>query len=171
MIDLLLYGLLGLAAAAILFNLTSRIFGSRDNLGIKGKLIWVDKGKSTKPFFNKVFEILGKPDLMYRIRGGVLAVEYKSRRGPVFKSDVVQAKCAALAARGDGYQVIQILVRTATIEQYIDLPKSDKALLDDIKEYVDLTRQAKAGARMRASPNFGKCRGCAFKYECRHAQR
>ena len=97
MIDILLYGLLGLAAAALLYNFIRRIAGSRSGLGIEGKLIWMDKGRSTKPFFNQVFEVLGKPDLMYRVRGGVLAVEYKSRRGPVFKSDVVQAKCAALA--------------------------------------------------------------------------
>ena len=99
MIDILLYGLLGLAAAALLYNFIRRIARSRSDLGIEGKLIWMDKGRSTKPFFNQVFEVLGKPDLMYRVRGGVLAVEYKSRRGPVFKSDVVQAKCAALAAR------------------------------------------------------------------------
>ena len=107
MIDILLYGLLGLAAAALLYNFIRRIARSRSDLGIEGKLIWMDKGRSTKPFFNQVFEVLGKPDLMYRVRGGVLAVEYKSRRGPVFKSDVVQAKCAALAARGNGCSLRQ----------------------------------------------------------------
>lgn len=171
MIDILLYGLLGFTAAALLYNFIRRIARSRSDLGIEGKLIWMDKGRSTKPFFNQVFEVLGKPDLMYRVRGGVLAVEYKSRRGPVFKSDVVQAKCAALAARGNGYQVTRLLVKTATSEQYIELPRADKTLFNEIKEYVILTRQAKAGVKMKAWPNVGKCRGCAFKYDCVHAQK
>ena len=171
MLDLLFYALLGIAGVTLLYNFFRWIFKPRNNLGIDGKLIWVDKGRSTKPFFNAIFEVLGKPDLMYRIPGGVLAVEYKSRRGPIFKSDVVQAKCAALAARGNGYQVIRLLVKTATTEQYIDLPRSDKSLFQDIKEFVVLTRQAKSGAKMQAWPNIGKCRGCAFKFECKHAQR
>ena len=62
MIDILLYGLLGLAAAALLYNFIRRIARSRSDLGIEGKLIWMDKGRSTKPFFNQVFEVLGKPE-------------------------------------------------------------------------------------------------------------
>ena len=109
MIDLLLYSLLALAGISIFINFLRNAFTTKSDLRIKGKLIWVDRGRSTKPFFNRVFEVLGKPDLMYQVFGGVLAVEYKSRKGPVFKSDVVQAKCAALAARGNGYKVIRIL--------------------------------------------------------------
>ncbi|QFT57092.1 PD-(D/E)XK nuclease family protein [Microbulbifer sp. THAF38] len=171
MIDIFLYGLLGLAAAALLYNFLQHIVSTRNSLGIEGKLIWIDKGRSTKPFFNHAFEVLGKPDLMYRIRGGILAVEYKSRRGPVFKSDVVQAKCAALAARGNGYQVTQLLVKTSTTEQYIELPGTDRALFEEIKKYVILTRQAKAGVRMKPWPNVGKCRGCAYKSSCQHVMR
>ncbi|WP_444928349.1 PD-(D/E)XK nuclease family protein (plasmid) [Microbulbifer sp. TRSA002] len=114
---------------------------------------------------------MGKPDLMYRIRGGILAVEYKSRRGPVFTSDVVQAKCAALAARRNGYQVTQLLVKTSSTEKYIELPRTDRALFEEIKKYVILTRQAKAGVRMNPWPNAGKCRGCAYKFSCQHVMR
>lgn len=171
MIDFLLYGLLVLAGFLIFFHFIRNIFSTKNGLDIDGKLIWVDKGRSTKPFFNNVFEVLGKPDLMYRVFGGVLAVEYKSRNGPIFNSDVVQAKCAALAARAHGYKVIRILLKTATVEQYIDLPKSDRALYNEIKDYVTLTRQAKSGKKMSAWPNLRKCRCCAFKYECRYAER
>ena len=170
MIDLLLYGLLALTGILIVINFLKNIFTTKDSLSIEGKLIWIDRGRSTKPFFNKAFEVLGKPDLMYRVLGGVLAVEYKSRKGPVFKSDMVQAKCAALAARGSGYRVIRILLKTATIEQYIDLPKNDKALFNEIKAFVTLTRQAKSGGKMSAWPNVGKCRGCAYKHECNYAK-
>lgn len=170
MIDHLLLALLAIAGIAISINFLSKRF-RKNNLGIDGKLIWVDKDRHTKPFFNKVFEVLGKPDLMYRISGGVLAVEFKSRRGRIFDSDVVQAKCAALAARGEGYKVIRILVKTSTTERYYTLPKNDKALFDEVKNHVILTRQAKAGSKMKAKPNQAKCRSCAFKLSCNHAIR
>lgn len=170
MFDPLLYGLLTIAAVALIYLFLSKT-GNTGGLGIEGKLIWVDRGRSTKPFFNREFEVSGKPDLMYRTREGVLAVEYKSRRGPVFESDIVQAKCAGLAARSNGYPVTQLLVKTATVDEYIDLPSNDNALFDEIKEYVILSRQAKSGVRMQPKPNVGKCRGCAFKYDCSHAKK
>lgn len=167
MIDFLFYCLLAIATASLIHNIAQRIIATRNNFGVNGKLIWMDKGKATKPFFNKKFEVLGKPDLMYRIRGGVLAVEYKSRRGPIFKSDIVQAKCAALAARGDGYQITQILVKTETVEQYIELPHNDNALFHEIKDLVNLTREAKKGFTMTATSNIKKCHSCAFTQECK----
>ena len=171
MIDLLLYFLLGLAGITIALNFLRQIFKRKNNLGIEGKLIWVDKGRGTKPFFNRAYEVLGKPDLMYHVRDGVLAVEYKSRQGQVYESDVVQAKCAALAARGDNYKVVRILVKTATQEKYINLPRSDKELFQEIKSYVTLTRKSKNGIKMKAWPNQAKCKSCAYKNQCDYAHR
>jgi len=169
MIDVLPYLLLGLVILVVVFKFLVKVFGRTNKLGIQGKLIWVDKGTHVKPFFNSAFEVLGKPDLMYQIPDGVLAVEYKSRQGPVFESDIVQAKCAALAARGGGYKVVKVLVKTATTEEYLALPKGDKALFAEIKGYVDIARRAKVGAEMEARPDSGKCRGCAFRYGCRYS--
>ena len=169
MIDILLYGLLGLAAAALLYNFIRRIARSRSDLGIEGKLIWMDKGRSTKPFFNQVFEVLGKPDLMYRVRGGVLAVEYKSRNGPVFDSDVTQAFCAALAARGEGYRVTQVLIKTSAVQKMFKLPTSDKALFDRIQPAVFNARQAKFGYAVPSRPEIKKCRSCGFRGDCEHS--
>lgn len=143
--------------------------GKRKSIGISGKLIWVDKGRKTKPFFSQQYRIVGKPDLMYQRWNGVLSVEYKSRRGPVFNSDVVQAKCAALAARGSGIKVKQILIKTDSVEKYIDLPKGDKELHRDIRLYIETARTAKSGAKMEASPSANKCRSCAYKNACKNA--
>jgi CRISPR/Cas system-associated exonuclease Cas4 (RecB family) len=151
-----------------------RIFngrGSSKGIGVDGKLVWIDKGKSTKPFFNNSFAVLGKPDLLYRIPGGILAVEFKGRHGPVFDSDVVQAKAAALAARGSGYRVVRLLLKTMTTEQYLELPKRDDDLYADIAEFVSYTRVAKAGNPVPARPGARKCAGCAFKNSCQHSAR
>ncbi len=144
-------------------------FRPRNKLGIDGSLIWTDTGKTTEPFFNHNFKVFGKPDLMYKIRSGVLAVEYKSRKGRIYTSDIVQAKSAALAARGSGYHVTKILVRTKTKENYFDLPRNDLALYKEIEVSANHAREAKTGKSMNASPSHFKCRACAYRMKCQFA--
>ncbi len=137
-----------------------------DALGIDGRLIWVDDGRRTKPFFNARYKVFGKPDLLYRVNGGVLAVEYKSRNGPIFESDIVQAKCAALSARGGQYKVSRILVKTGQAEKYITLPRSDHALYREIESATILARKAKNGEAVPCLPAPRKCRSCAYRNNC-----
>lgn len=171
MIDQLLYLLLGAAGLTVAFYSIDRLFSKKDKLGIDGKLVWTDEGRKTKPFFNNVYDVFGKPDLMYKIKGGILAVEYKSRKGNIYESDIVQTKCAALAARENGYKVIKFLVITATRRQYFDLPRSDKALYKEIEPYVVYTRQSKTGYKLPATPGRFKCKCCAFNYKCKYVQK
>jgi len=140
-----------------------------DELSIEGDLIWIDNGSHTKPFFNGVFKVFGKPDALYRTRTGVVAVEYKSRNGPVFDSDITQAFCAALAARGDGYRVTQVLIKTSAVQKMFKLPPSDKALFDLIQPAVAHARQAKYGHAVPSRPEFKKCRSCGFRGNCEHS--
>lgn len=140
-----------------------------DELGIEGDLIWIDDGRHTKPFFNGAFKVFGKPDALYRTRAGVVAVEYKSRNGPVFDSDVTQAFCAALAARGEGYRVTQVLIKTSAVQKSFKLPTSDKALFDRIQPAVFNARQAKFGYAVPSRPEIKKCRGCGFRGDCDHS--
>lgn len=140
--------------------------GTKNDLGIDGKLIWVDEGRGTKPFFNPEFRVFGKPDLIYQVRGGLIAVEYKSRHGPIFDSDVIQALCAALAARGEGLKVTEVLVKTAAVHKKLVLPRSDKELFAWIKDAVALGRLAKQGKPVPSLPGLRKCRACAYKHDC-----
>lgn len=137
-----------------------------DQLGIKGELIWVDRGKDTKPFFNHYYKVLGKPDLMYKVDGGILAVEYKGRKNNIYDSDIVQGLTACLAARGQGYNVSRLLVKTDGSERSIDLPKSDKALYNKVSTQVELVRKAKLGQRLPAQPARFKCDHCAYTEAC-----
>ena len=156
----------GLLFVAIVIVFVWRRHGRADALGIAGRLIWVDDGRKTKPFFNSEYQVFGKPDLMYRVNGGVLAVEYKSRNGQIYESDIVQAKCAALSARGDQYRVTKILVKTAQSEKYIALPRSDRELYKEIQSAVSMARRAKQGQTVPCLPDFRKCRACAYRHNC-----
>lgn len=131
-----------------------------------GELAWVDEGRHIKPFFNHEFKVLGKPDAIYDKGGRITTVEFKSRRGPVFDSDRVQALTAALAARAGGYNVSQAVVRTKTVEHTFELPHDDFALYQVVQPYVEIVRHIKCGGAGEALPAKTKCRACAFKADC-----
>ncbi len=164
----LVFVLLLLALPYLLFR---RFFPreKKQQVGIPGKLIWIDHGEQTKPFFNRRYQLVGKPDFLYQTEQDLLAVEYKSRHGRIYNSDVIQVFCAALAARGSGKAITRCLVKTRTTQRYFDLPDSDKKLFELISLYVEQARQAKHGEKLPATPGKGKCRGCAYNYACQWA--
>lgn len=163
--------LIVLATITVLVIVVAHHYSGSGNkgLGIKGKLVWTDHGRQTRPFFNKTFQVFGKPDLMYRTKDGILAVEFKSRKGRVFSSDTVQAKCASLAARGAGFNVTKVLVKTASDELYVALPRSDAELFQEIEQSVIMARQAKKGLNVPSLPDRRKCYACAYRNACNSA--
>lgn len=137
---------------------------------IKGKLIWVDQGKKTQPFASHPFKIVGKPDFMFKIDEGILAVTYRNRKGNVYNNEIILAKATALAARNEGYQITHILIKTISSDRYFTLPRRDKALHKEIKPYIDLVRKAKQQERMKASPTTKKCDVCIYNTQCASRQ-
>lgn len=144
----------------------------KDNpFNIRGSLVWMDRGRSTKPFYNNVYAVFGKPDYLYKTETGVTAVEFKSRYGAIFQSDIVQSKAAALAARGSGYKVDTVVVKTSSQIKSISLPHSDKELFDQISRFVTIAQNAKIGIAIPGSPSYGKCKGCAYRDRCQYVSR
>ena len=129
------------------------------------KTLWTDEGRDTKPFFNANFSVLGKPDAIIKQGSKVIAVEYKSRRAPVFEANKVQAKVAALAARMT-YAINHIEVRTERQTIQERLPKSQKALFAAVEPFVAHARDIKAGHSAAPKPEPRKCTTCAFNHAC-----
>tara|TARA_R110001592_G_scaffold221139_1_gene475784 strand:- start:5230 stop:5733 length:504 start_codon:yes stop_codon:yes gene_type:complete len=159
------YLLIALLLAIAVFVFV-KLFVDGQRGDISGKLIWTDHGKNTKSFSNHQFRVFGKPDLMYKVQRGVKAVEYKHRNGPIFDADIAQSLAASLAARGEGYQVIEVLIKTQTNEVLIDLRCSDKAIYSKIEKHIQIVRDAKAGKSMTKKPGARKCRSCAYRGSC-----
>lgn len=157
-----------LALYLLLFFSRSQPTSTTDWEKIEGRLIWLDDGPHTKPFFNNSFLVYGKPDMIYQQRSGLLAVEYKNRNGGVYASDIIQAKCASLAARGSGKRITHILIRTNTAERQITLPASDKDLHQSIQQNISLARSAKAGKRVPPTNNKNKCSSCGYRDVCEY---
>ncbi len=161
-----IYVIAGLILLTIIYKIITWNKRNRTNsLDIDGTLIWIDNGQQTKPFFNQKYKIMGKPDLLYKMnKGGILAVEYKHRFKNIYNSDIVQAQCAALAARGDNYSVNAILVKTKNTEKYIELPSIDNELYGIIQKYILSARKAKHGNNLSASPcNYKLQELCIYK--------
>lgn len=131
-----------------------------------GELIWVDESKNTKPFFNKTFKIFGKPDAMYAKGGKVTAVEFKSRKGKIHDSDMWQAMAAALAARGEGYKIKKVRIKTITHSLDIEVPKSESEHYQFLKVCHEAALNAKKGYSSKALPEVNKCAHCAYYSVC-----
>lgn len=163
----MIYWIIGIIIVLVVLWIGLRRRTPRSPLDIEGKLIWVDRGNSTAIFTNDAFYVCGKPDLIYKQKQGTLAVEYKSRSGPVYESDIVQAKVAALATRGSKrYRVDRIMIKTKSTERYVDLPADDSALYQQVERYVETVRMAKRGGMLTASPTVPKCRSCGYRTPC-----
>ncbi len=137
-----------IAAVAILaFYLNSRREGKkttgREELDELGKLVWIDEGVDTKPFFNQEYRVLGKPDAIYSKNGKVTVVEYKSRNGPVLESDVIQGLSACLAVKSAGYKVRDLMVITGKETKTVSVPESPKSLYQMVANYVEGARAIK----------------------------
>ncbi len=159
--------MIGILIALVLLWIGLRRRSRRSPLDVEGKLIWLDKEGSAASFTNDEFYVCGKPDFIYKQKRGILAIEYKSRNGPVFESDIVQAKVAALAARGSRRdRVERILIKTRSTERYVDLPAEDAQLYREVERYVEMVRTAKEGGVLTASPTVPKCRSCGYRTPC-----
>lgn len=132
------------------------------------KILWLDK-RGTKALFNKQQKIYSKPDFITLIKGLHTVIEYKSRYGPVYESDIIQAKASAISARSNGYPISQIIVETSSGHQKkIRIPLDDDELLKEIQPYLDLARQAKLGYQLPATNNQKKCTHCSYRSSCRY---
>ncbi len=146
-------------------------FNRLNSLKIKGELIWQDSGRETKYFINNEFDVYGKPDLMYRKENGkILLVEFKSRKGGIYLSDIIQTKAAALAARGAGYDIDEILVKTRGKERYYKLSNCNSDLYREIERFVKIAQSSSYyNSDLVGTPENRKCYSCAYKHSCKYS--
>ncbi len=137
--------------------------------GFKGKLLYLDKGKASQTFINKQYNIAAKGgDFIYLTEQGEhILIEYKSRKGPVYESDVAQTIASVLAARSC-YPISQAMVITETQSKKINVSGNDDVLYNEIKQFHLLTQQIKQGkAVTRNYAKLYKCKSCNMQAFCK----
>ena len=134
------------------------------------EVVWLDEGKSVKPFVSHTYKLVGKPDAIIKDNNGSLVlVEYKSRLKRVYLSDIVQAKSAALVMRDNGYPIKKIMIKTQTDNHIEVLPKSERAIFKEIEQYIIFAIRARNQQSVPASPAKYKCRTCSVRAHCMEA--
>lgn len=136
--------------------------------GFKAKLLFIDDGSIRGfAFYNKKLRLGATPDVIYRKNNNkALMTELKSRKGPVYESDIAQAKAGILATNGK-YKFDQIFIKTSTHQQFIDLPSSIRALEKEMMPLIKMARDIKIGKRVtQKNISRNKCLSCRHFKKC-----
>jgi len=136
-------------------------------LSARQENVYIDKGRRSRPFVNKKYGIVAKPDRIKRKKNRTYKlVEFKSRSSRVYESDVAQAFAGAIAA-SNTYKIteVEIELGNGKIKKYeFTNPALEyKRLLPTIA----LALQIKKGKKIdRLAPEY-KCRSCMYQEHCR----
>lgn len=150
----------------IVFYLRSTKKPPANPFNINGVEIWRDRGKQSKPFFNGKYYVLAKPDHIYQLSNGAKGVvEFKSRYGEVFDSDVAQTLASVLAVRPT-HNIKWATIYTKNSKKDVSLG-SDAEIWQQIKHLHENVLIAKSGKVINEyNPNPKKCDKCAMKLNC-----
>lgn len=133
--------------------------------GFHGKLIYVDNSPKSKVFVNHAYELVAKPDFIYKIGlNKYVIVEYKSRSAPVKPSDIAQLFATAIAVRSEfkvvkGYIVTESEMRTYEFGSSSAVYRKIKSIHKRAKELKFLGYKA----RVKKKPS---CYKCGYNYHC-----
>tara|TARA_R110000737_G_scaffold329115_1_gene344078 strand:- start:282 stop:803 length:522 start_codon:yes stop_codon:yes gene_type:complete len=135
--------------------------------GFKAQLIYSDSGRKSKIFTSAKFGLAAKPDFIYRLASGeFVLIEYKSRKGRVYPSDIQQVIAAIIATRSM-YPISQAYIYTDTTSLAVDATSSDVELFDSIKYNFYLTKRIKEGKKVDVCyKSEYKCNTCSMKEKC-----
>ena len=142
------------------------LFYPMTNYGFRGRLVYTDEGQ-VEPFRYEWGDtvIVAKPDFVYRlVNGSYAVVEFKSRFGSVYPSDVIQLKSCVLAV-SEEWPVSRAFVATSRTYQEIKV-RSRWRILRDIKPHIKLRRKIEHGYMPSRLEDRTKCKNCSFKAHC-----
>ena len=151
---------------ALLYLARRRSHRPGSPLGIEGKIVYADQGRKSKLFINKKYGITAKPDFIIATQNGQnVMVEYKSRAGRVYQSDIVQLLASVLAARSE-MPIHRAVVITKGTRREVVLG-SDEQIFKEISKFVLLARRAQEGEIIKIfSSHPGVCRSCSVAHSC-----
>ncbi len=149
--------------------LSERFFGYYQDtpFGFKARLFYSDKGIKSRVFTSNKYKLAAKPDFIYQLANGdYVLIEYKSRKGRVYPSDIQQVLAAIIATRSV-YPIREAYVHTDTTRLKIDATVSDEELFDNIKRNYELTKQIKQGKKVEVCYKSDyKCNTCSMRKHC-----
>lgn len=129
-------------------------------IGENSKQVFCDIGNK-KPFKNKAFMIIAKPDFIYRTKvGEYIVIEYKSRAGKVYPSDISQTLASCLAVRSK-YPVSKAIIYTRGGDHRVIELESDQEIFAKIHKHY----QNAVNAKLNQEPlktGHSPCKICGY---------
>ncbi len=132
-------------------------------------VLYEDKGRSSRVLVDPVNRIRSKPDMIKGPKHSALLIEYKSRDGKVYPSDIAQAYAGVLAARADGIVITRAEVHTKSQKYTLPAIHSNESIVSRISDPLNSARIVASGGVPTAKPQLYKCRSCSYKKHCPHA--
>jgi CRISPR/Cas system-associated exonuclease Cas4 (RecB family) len=129
-------------------------------------VVYIDKNKRSKVFVNKKYGVNAKPDLIIKENGEFIVEEYKDRNSRVYKSDILQAKASALAARAK-YPITKVRVRNRQGIQHEESVLDEKELYREISGAINMVKRIRKGVtEVPCYQHPFKCNHCAMIEHC-----
>lgn len=158
----------------VILDLLFKKRGTKLPFGIKGKLVYADKGRKSKLFVNNKHNISAKPDFVIQEVGGEFAVvEYKNRNKGIYKSDIAQTLASVVAVRSK-INVTKAYVVNNNEKREIDASQSTDDIYASIEEYVNIARRIKSGKGHHIEHSFidndRQCARCHVRNNCMKPQ-
>lgn len=134
--------------------------------GFRGKLVYVDDNPRSKVFVCKRYELSAKPDFVFKT--GLFTycvVEFKSRKGAVKESDLVQLIATVIAVRSK-HSVTRAMVVTSGVKKELEIASSGKMYKSIKKLHREARRVKHLNKKPKALQNNQKCNGCGYREHC-----
>lgn len=135
--------------------------------GFKGKLVFQDEGKKKGfAFVSERFQAGATPDMIYQTgRNKFTIMELKSRNGPVYESDVIQALMGVLATH-KRYNVTKIVIKTNSETESYNV-KSPRKVYKDLKPLIQQEIKLQKGkVLLQRKKHKPKCISCRHYSKC-----
>jgi CRISPR-associated exonuclease Cas4 len=155
------------ASLALYISLSSRRKAERMRRehAINGEIKYVDKDKP-RMLRSERYGLLGRPDYILEVEGGMVPVEMKSGRtprGPLF-SHILQVGAYCLMLQEEGAKVSHGILKYGDIEHEIEFDQELKDLV--ISKVAEMRELQSTGEAHRNHHRPGKCHSCSRREMC-----
>jgi CRISPR-associated exonuclease Cas4 len=158
----------GLPAGALLYSDTGRPVGR-----VAGTVVGRDGKKQERPLVSQALELVGRPDYLIEVEGGVVPVEVKSTSCPAggrpYDSHLAQLAAYCLLVEEVlgatvPYGLVKYRDREVRIDYTPDLREQALALIEEMKAGIHASASGEEVHRSHDDPR--RCAGCSLRDVC-----
>ncbi|MBV9925709.1 MAG: CRISPR-associated protein Cas4 [Acidobacteria bacterium] len=158
----------GLPTGALLYSDTGRPVGR-----VAGTEVGRDGKRQEKPLVSEALELVGRPDYLIEVEGGVVPVEAKSTQAPAngrpYDSHLAQLAAYCLLVEDQlgahvPYGLVKYRDREVRVEYTDEMRARALALIEELKNDMNASAEGREVHRSHEDPR--RCGGCSVRDAC-----